>query len=477
MQGRETERMRFQPNTGGEPRNRPVSVPEVLRFYLPLVLTSQMMTLSGPIINAGIGRTGEATLNFAAYWIGFAVLLFLESPCLIVQGVAATLVDGYTSIKRLAITSIVMGATATILILAAALTPFGELILGTLIPTTPRVAALAREILLIFSPIPLLVSIRGVANGLAIREKRTVLVARATFVRLLVLSSVIGGAVLLQTGSGALTGATGLVSGISVETILIVSQVLPLVRLRRRPESPGGSDPTYREILSVAGPMAASAVVWTITRPLINAILGLLPDPELAQAGFGVIVPLVLVTCSPLWAIQNVSLVLAETRADLRSLIRFTALTAALFSVMILILAVTPLRDLILRGAFRLSPELEHAVVPAFYLVIAEPLLLALRTFTQGLLMKAKRTQVMMIFSPVRIALVAAVGFAAVRIDPALNGVFLGAALFIGAELCDAWVYTWKVRSFVRDGVLFGSEAAGQRHGAAGINAATRRGV
>ena len=39
---------------------------EILRFYLPLVITSQMMTLSVPLINLGLGRTADPGLALAS---------------------------------------------------------------------------------------------------------------------------------------------------------------------------------------------------------------------------------------------------------------------------------------------------------------------------------------------------------------------------------------------------------------------------
>ena len=40
---------------------------EILRFYLPLVITSQMMTLSVPLINLGLGRTADPGLALAGF--------------------------------------------------------------------------------------------------------------------------------------------------------------------------------------------------------------------------------------------------------------------------------------------------------------------------------------------------------------------------------------------------------------------------
>ena len=45
---------------------------EILGFYLPLLATSQMMTLSGPVINIAVGRAPDPTLVPIAFATSFA---------------------------------------------------------------------------------------------------------------------------------------------------------------------------------------------------------------------------------------------------------------------------------------------------------------------------------------------------------------------------------------------------------------------
>jgi hypothetical protein len=416
------------------PRMKLISFPEILRFYIPLVLTSQMMTISGPIINLAVGRAPDPKLEFAAYWIGFTILLFIESPCLVVQQITATLVRGYHSLGRLMICGLLLAGLASLTALAVALTPLGDLVFNHLVRTTPRTAELARTVLTCLSPVPFLLSLRGVGNGLAIREKRTVLVARATLFRMLSLSSVVGLVVAMKTGSGAMAGVSALTTGIAFETALIWIGVLPYWR-RRRADRQHDADPlSYREIVRVAMPLVISAFAWTLFRPLVNAILGRLADPELAQAGFGVVMPLILLTSSPLWTMQNVSLVLPESREDLARIIRLAAWAAVFFSGVILLLTATPLRNVILRRVFVLSPELERAVRPALLLIFVEPFFLGARSVAQGLLLKAKRTQAYMIFAPAKIVLVAAIGLSIVHFFPGVKGTLLGIRRILRSE-------------------------------------------
>ncbi len=127
---------------------------------------------------------------------------------------------------------------------------------------------------------------------------------------------------------------------------------------------------------------------------------------------------------------------------------------------MILILALTPLRDLVLRNLFELTPELEGEVAPAVLLVALEPLFLGTRSFSQGLLMRAKRTEAFLVFSPIKIALMAGVGFPIAMHYPDVNGTVLGTVLFLGGDLFDALVYGWRARSLVRGGAVFAGEGA-----------------
>jgi hypothetical protein len=441
----------------------PLPFREIFRFYLPLVLTSQMMTLSGPVINIAVGRSADPKLEFAAYWLGFAVHLFVEAPCLIIQQAAATLLAGHRSMRRLFFGALLLGLLGSALSFALGTTPLGDWFFRDVVPTTPRAAALARKVLLVMTPIPVLVSMRGMGNALALVARETPLIARATVTRMVVIACLVGIAVAVGTSSGAIAGAASLVTGLLVETLLVLHGTRKIRRgLRERRDDPDDVPLHYREILRVAAPLMVSSYAWSSVRPLINSILGRLPDPELAQGGFGVVIPLLLVTCSPLWALQNVTLILPGSRADLRRVVRFSAWVTVFFAGLIAIINWTPLRSALLQGVFSLSPEMQKVVAPAMLLIVLEPIFLATRSASQGLLIKARRTGIFAAVSFAKIALMAAVGLALVERFPTLNGVMLGTGLFISGELFDGLFYSLRARSLLLGGVLFPKVAAGK---------------
>jgi Na+-driven multidrug efflux pump len=280
---------------------------------------------------------------------------------------------------------------------------------------------------------------------------------------MVVIACLVGIAVAVGTSSGAIAGAASLVTGLLVETLLVLHGTRKIRRgLRERRDDPDDVPLHYREILRVAAPLMVSSYAWSSVRPLINSILGRLPDPELAQGGFGVVIPLLLVTCSPLWALQNVTLILPGSRADLRRVVRFSAWVTVFFAGLIAIINWTPLRSALLQGVFSLSPEMQKVVAPAMLLIVLEPIFLATRSASQGLLIKARRTGIFAAVSFAKIALMAAVGLALVERFPTLNGVMLGTGLFISGELFDGLFYSLRARSLLLGGVLFPKVAAGK---------------
>ena len=98
-------------------------------------------------------------------------------------------------------------------------------------------------------------------------------------------------------------------------------------------------------------------------------------------------------------------------------------------------------------------------VRPALFFIALEPLFLAARSVAQGILMKAKRTEAFLLFSPAKIALVAVIGFAVVSANPDVNGALLGTLLFLGGDCFDGIVYSLRARSLIAQGAVFSTPA------------------
>jgi hypothetical protein len=423
-------------------RARPLGGRAIGRFFVPLMLNAWLMTVAGPLLNVAIGRAAEPQLHLAAFWIAFSILLVCQSACLVLQQVTASALERHVPFDAVALSGGVLGAGGTLVVLAIACTPLGDVVLRDLVPVPALTAHLARAVLARMAVIPLLVALRGLANGVAVAQRRTEWLAVATLVRVLVLASLAGAVLGAGLGAGAIAATWMLVAATAAEALFVCIAVGVPVLARRRLDAPpagwraGGH--ALGPVLRLALPLAVASLAWTSARPLVGAILGRLAQPELALAGFGVVFPILMLTCAPLWAFLDVAIVLPRTRSDLGAVARFALLTSLVFTAGIAALARTPAASLALRAGGALPPELVRTVVPALQLIALEPLVLSARALAQGLLVRSGRGGTVLALSPVKLGVMLGAGLLVARLNPHANGAVLALALFIGGDAIDA---------------------------------------
>jgi hypothetical protein len=187
-----------------------------------------------------------------------------------------------------------------------------------------------------------------------------------------------------------------------------------------------------------AAPLVVSAYAWTALRPVINGILGRCTESEAAQAGFGVLHPLILLTASGLWALQATGQILARDSASARRFLGFGMAMTVLFSSFVVLLGWIPSwRDLLLTSLFDLSGELLLYVSPAMKVLFVAPVLLGIRACFKGMILASGRTGVISLSAAADLVAVAGVGLTVLVLDPGVNGALLGVGLVVVAELVE----------------------------------------
>lgn len=423
---------------------------QIFDFYWPLVLTSQMMTLAAPIINMGLGRAESPEQQLAGYAVGFGLLVFLNSPLFPFVQTTAVLGVGGAARRSLLVKMLVLAVALAALELALALSQGGAALIGRLMGSTPAVSRIAQQVALVQWPIPVLITLRSFYNGIVMRHQNTKLISQATVLRLALLSALLFGVAAAGHLPGALLGGAALTLGIAGETAYITVRGLGLLRRGAAGiDGPAADRPVgWRRLWDFIGPLMVNAVTWSAMRPVLNAIVGRTADPDLAQASFGFVLPLLILSSSPLWAFNSTTVVLVKRREDFPVMLRFGGVTIALFVLSIALVVLTPLRDLLLSRVFGLSADaaLYATVLPALLIIPWQPISLGLRTINQGYLMAQERTRTIGVASFVKLLLVLALGFALVRDKPALNGALLGTLLLMGSETFETLLVMLRVR-------------------------------
>ncbi len=409
----------------------------IFDFYWPLVLTSQMMTLAHPIINAALGRSDDAIVQLAAYGVGFGLAVFLNSPLFPFQQIVATMGTGPNARRNLIRKGLGIGAFICSLDLIIALSPWGDTLIMKLMGSTEPVAAMAQKLILVQSPIPLLLPLRSYYWGIVMRHRNTRIISQATGLRLATLSAIM----FLFVGRGwlepAVLGGASLTVAIFMETLYSAWRARRLMgRNASGINVAEDEDIPWSKFFDFIGPLMISTITWSAMRPIVNAIVGRTADPDLAQGGFGFVFPLLILMASPLWALQSTTLVLVRDRRDLRKIVRFASVAVTIFVVGIGIWVWTPLRDFLLLSIFSLEADKALYVATAIMLIPYQPIPLGMRSVSQGFLMNRRRTRVIGGGSLVKTGVIVLLGFAAVWRDPTLNGALLGTILvMIGGTL------------------------------------------
>ena len=103
--------------------SKPVRMPELFRFWVPLQATWLMMSLEGPFLAAVIARLGEPKHNLAAYGVAFALAILVEAPVIMMMSASTALVDSAGIYRRLRnfMWILNLGITAVMLVLLSPL--------------------------------------------------------------------------------------------------------------------------------------------------------------------------------------------------------------------------------------------------------------------------------------------------------------------------------------------------------------------
>ena len=194
-------RVRAEPApSGGEA----LTVRALLRFYLPLALTSTIMLSTTPILNSGMTRAPFPVRSLAVWPVVNGQLFILRSPGYSLQEVVVALLSRPASRRLLRRFTGVLGLGSLVLALAFALTPLGAWWQQRVAGLSPELTSFAVPALRWAVLLPALAVIQSWLRGIIVVGQNTAAIAWATAINLLALIAV------LWVGSrpGGLPGAS-----------------------------------------------------------------------------------------------------------------------------------------------------------------------------------------------------------------------------------------------------------------------------
>lgn len=161
---------------------------------------------------------------------------------------------------------------------------------------------------------------------------------------------------------------------------------------------------TWRATALFFFPLLLNVQLMSVSHTIINAGLARLEDAVVSLASFSVAMVLHLFVASPSYQNHTITIAMVRGRQSLRNTLIFALLLASYVSVMLGLLAFTPVGTLVLDRLLGVSPEVAEGARDVLSLLIFLPFFTGLRGLFQGLVIQARRTSLVSLATGVRIA-------------------------------------------------------------------------
>ena len=358
----------------------------VALFWGPLALTWLMMAIEQPFLIAFIARLGDAKLNLAAFGIAGSFAMIIEAPIIMLMSASTALVTGRNSYLRLKRFTDILNAAITGVQLIILIPPVFNFIVIGLMNVPEEVARLAHIALIIFLPWAASIGYRRFYQGILIRNNLTRRVTYGTMVRLTVI--VVTGVLLYSAGvPGAYVGAGAMSLAVIVEAAATRTMVSGTLKYLLNKEDTENGNLNLRSITKFYYPLALTSILSLGVHPFVTFFLGRSNMAVESLAVLPVVGSLVFIFRSLGLSFQEASIALIGThKQNYRVLRNFAIYLGILVTVLISILAFTPLADMWFVKVSGLSKELADLSYLPLKIMILLPALTVLLNFQRSLL-------------------------------------------------------------------------------------------
>jgi len=197
-------------------------------------------------------------------------------------------------------------------------------------------------------------------------------------------------------------------------------------------------------------PLAASWMLMGSELPALSAVLARLPNPEIHLGAYGVVFSISLIIEAPVIMLLAASTALSKDWTSYFKLRRFMMRMAAILTALHVLVAFTPLFDVLMIRVIGLPDELMAPSRIGLQIMTPWTWAIAYRRFNQGVLIRFDHTRAVGLGTAVRLAadvIVLAIGY----LVGTLPGVVVGTSAVIAGVVSEALYAGLRVRPVLRD--------------------------
>ncbi|ABR46918.1 hypothetical protein Amet_0693 [Alkaliphilus metalliredigens QYMF] len=384
-----------------------ISMMEQLRFFLPLGLMQMFISFTHSLFNAACAKLPNPEIYLSAFAIGKNVLLLIQNPVSMIKQTVTALVDDEASYLK--IRKFFLMATTVIVLFFALFTLLGgaQWMLANVMGIKGQVLKEAVTILKVFIIFPVVVGLRNFVQGTSIKFRMTPVITLAAFIRVIYVALLLLFIDKLLWIPGGILIAGLFLSSIIVETLVVCiimkimvknpAKEFEQMKLNQMLDGEERGVISTRLIMSFFIPLSVTALIRTLALPIIDGGLARTVAPEVAISSFAVAWGLGIIISGTLMMFHQVPLNFIKSeghRGQIRSVKRFAVYVAMVLSIVIGIIAFTPLGVYITHELIGATEEITFLAVDALKIMTLLPLVMTARQYYWGILMRQKRTKI-----------------------------------------------------------------------------------
>ncbi|MFP4200354.1 MAG: hypothetical protein ACLFS8_02945 [Clostridia bacterium] len=405
---------------------------QIMKFHVPLGLTTTLIASSISIVNAGFARTASPEIALAAYAVGHTVVNVFASP--IVHAQQLLVIFGKTEAGWANAKKVLLGVSAAVLgwIALMAFTPLGSLIyldlFGAPASLMDEIALLIRICLFL----PLVYALRASANASLMLQRRTSMMTTSLLVRLAVMFVMT--IFLPRTSLPSIAVGTIIwVGGIGVQAL--AGTVFAATGRSRHVTRDEDEDAcSIGDCLSVLWPLVLNGSLMMLTLPVINAGLSRTVNPERSLAVFQVAWNLAWMFVA---FIQNnfrqTVVVFLENAEWLEALKKVSLWIQSAVSGLMFLLVITGGADFIMLRIIGVDADLVTDARVILLILSAFPFLCGMIEYRAGIAMRARNVGVVGLARVMDLLLLLALVFAGGTLFPTLGASMGPLGMVVGA--------------------------------------------
>ncbi len=375
----------------GGPRS--LALANVVRLWWPLAGSWLLMSAELPAISAAIARLPDPEIHLAAYGgVVFPLALIIESPIIMLLSASVALCKDPASYRKVRRFMMATGAALSALHLLVAFTPLYYFVARQLIGAPEEIIEPAHLGLQLMVPWSWSIGYRRFNQGVLIRFGHSRTVAVGTAIRLGANVIVLIGGYLLHSLPGIAVATIAVIAGVVSEAAYTGFRVQPVVRYELAVAEPVSPSLTLRTFLVFYTPLVLTSLLLFLAQPLSSAAVSRMPEALTSLATLSVLNGLIFVLRASGVALNEVVVASLDEPGARTVLRRFAGMLATGTTLVLVLVAATPLAWFWFRQVSGVGAEIATAASAGLWLALPLPALAVLQSLYQGAILHSRRT-------------------------------------------------------------------------------------